>query len=95
MDFRIQNDCINLYSNPIPMNRIVLPPSVLSALVSYQTDTESATNYLYLLKEVYRPRKIVIPNLHELFFGKNNTASKKQSDDGVTNTDTDYFSSYE
>lgn len=77
------------------MNRIVLPPSLLASLVSYQTDTESATSYLHLLKEVYRPRKIVIPNLHELFFGKTDTESKKESNDGLTKTDTDYFSSYE
>jgi hypothetical protein len=77
------------------MNRIVLPPNVLYSLISYQTDTESSTNYLYLLKEMYRPRKIVIPNLHELFFGKNNNISKNQSDDGVSHTETDYFSSYE
>ena len=84
-----------MYQNPILMNRIVLPPNLLSALASCQTDIESSGNYLYLLRDTYRPRKITISNLYELLFGQKQETRKEENLDGPLKTEESYFSSYE
>jgi hypothetical protein len=77
------------------MNRIVLSPSLLSALVSTQTDTESSNQYLYLLRDTYRPKKTTISHLYGLFFGRNASENQEKKSDGITPADESYFSSYE
>ncbi len=84
-----------MYQNPILMNRIILPPNLLSFLASYQTDTESSRNYLYLLRDSYRPRKITISNLYELLFGQKQEAKKEENTEGPLKAEESYFSSYE
>lgn len=84
-----------MYQNPILMNRIVLPSNLLSSLASCQTDTESSINYLYLLRETYRPKKITISNLYELLFGEKKGTKKEENTDGPLKAEESYFSSYE
>ena len=77
------------------MNRIVRPQNILSAIATYRTDTESSNNYLYLLRDTYRPRKMMISHLYELLFGQKQEPKKVENTDGPIKAEESYFSSYE
>jgi hypothetical protein len=77
------------------MNKIILPPTILSTLLPHHSRIESSDNYLYLLRETFKPNKIVISDLYNLFFGSKFEASKKLSQEDNNPTTPDYFSSYE
>jgi hypothetical protein len=94
-DFQISLLPSNFSKNPNPMNKIILPPSILSALMPNRTHIVSNDNHLYLLREKYPMHKATISDLYSLFFGKRPGTKLNESNDGPMAAEESYFSSYE
>ena len=77
------------------MNKIILPPAILSSLLPRHTRIEGNNNHIYLIRESYRPQKTTISKLYELFFGINADANGNQYKEDGNNASPEYFSSYE
>ena len=77
------------------MNKIILPPSILSALMPNRTHIVSNDNDLYLLRENYPMHKATISDLYHLFFGKKIEKKNEELHDGPLEAEESYFSSYE
>lgn len=77
------------------MNKIILPPAILSSLLPRHTRIEGNNNQIYLVRESYMPKKTTISKLYELFFGISpDSAGNYYKEDG-NNSSPDYFSNYE
>jgi hypothetical protein len=94
-DFQISAGGTNFNLNPNPMNKIILPPSILSALMPNRTHIVSQDNHLYLLRENYPMHKATISDLYRLLFGKKPEKIKNEISDGPIQAEESYFSSYE
>jgi hypothetical protein len=77
------------------MNKIILPPTILSALLPNHTRIEGNNNAIYLIRESYRPNKTTISKLYELFFGIGASASGNQYKEDGNNASPEYFCNYE
>jgi hypothetical protein len=77
------------------MNKIILPPAMLSSLLPNYSLIESPDNSLYLLSENFKQKRIVISKLYQLFFGEKAQNEVNNSNDEVRTATHDYFSSYE
>lgn len=77
------------------MNKIILPPSILSALMPNRTQLISQDNNLYLLREKYPMHKATISDLYRLFFGKRSEKIQHEVNDGPIQAEEAYFSNYE
>jgi hypothetical protein len=77
------------------MNKIILPPTILSALLPNHTRIQGNNDQIYLVRESYRPQRTTISALYQLFFGSRympaSIQPKKESGDGSP----EYFSNYE
>ena len=94
-DFQILLREFNFNANPNPMNKIILPPSILSALMPNRTHIVSQDNNLYLLREKYPMHKATISDLYRLFFGIKPEKKTVDLQDGPLVAEESYFSSYE
>ncbi|MFN9710759.1 MAG: hypothetical protein ACK55K_05060 [Bacteroidota bacterium] len=77
------------------MNKIILPPAILSTLLPNHTRIESSDNNLYLLREKFQTHKLTISNLYRLFFGMEPASAKEQKESNIDASAHDYYSSYE
>jgi len=77
------------------MNKIILPPSILSTLMPNRTHIISQDNNLYLIREKYPMHKATISDLYHLFFGKKTDKKNQEEHDGPLVVEEAYFSSYE
>ena len=77
------------------MNKIILPPAILSALLPNHTRIEGNNNKVYLVREKYQIHRSTISEVYQLFFGKKFEPKGVLLKENLADVSPDYFSNYE